>query len=93
MFCNENIQESLVDKCGLHINRSKSFLVDKNLILGILNLWLWGDSKQELKNKLIDTDSLGNTNNIIIFIYLFSECRNNDLTDDIADGRDRNNNR
>ena len=64
----------LLVKNNLHINRSKSLLLNKNLILGIFNFYYLRDSKEELfDTELIGTNSLGNTDNIVTFAYLVSE--------------------
>ena len=74
IYCMRIYKNRLLVKNNLHINRSKSLLLNKNLILGIFNFYYLRDSKEELfDTELIGTNSLGNTDNIVTFAYLVSE--------------------
>ena len=44
----ENIKESHIDEYGLHINRTGSSILAKNLISGIRNFWCFSDSNKEV---------------------------------------------
>ena len=53
----ENIKESRIDEYGLHINRTGSSILPKNLISGIRNFGCFLDSKKEVN---IDQSRLNN---------------------------------
>ena len=53
----ENIKESHINEYGLHINRTGSSILAKNLISGIRNFWCFLDSKKEVN---IDGSCLNN---------------------------------
>ena len=56
-ICHENIRESRIDEYGLHINRTDSSILAKNLILGIRNFRCFLDSKIKVN---IDGSCLNN---------------------------------